>query len=131
MAACSSDEQFRVSGTVEGNPTMNMRAGYYADGVYKTVITAVREGKFEFTGIAPQPTVLELMDYDYHPLVRLYVKNGDTYDVRMNVQDIYDVDISGNSECSRWSAFSAIMQKNCVKMPTTPLQPISTLIATT
>jgi len=44
MAACSSDEQFRVSGTVEGNPTMNMRAGYYADGVYKTVITAVREG---------------------------------------------------------------------------------------
>jgi hypothetical protein len=105
MAACSSDEQFRVSGTVEGNPTMNMRAGYYADGVYKTVITAVREGKFEFTGIAPQPTVLELMDYDYHPLVRLYVKNGDTYDVRMNVQDIYDVDISGNSECSRWSAF--------------------------
>lgn len=105
MAACSSDEQFRVSGTVEGNPTMNMRAGYYADGVYKTVITAVREGKFEFTGNAPQPTVLELMDYDYHPLVRLYVKNGDTYDVRMNVQNIYDVDISGNSESSRWSAF--------------------------
>ena len=32
MAACSSDEQFRVSGSVEGNPTMNMRAGYYADG---------------------------------------------------------------------------------------------------
>ena len=79
MAACSSNDQFRVNGTVEGNPTMNMRAVYYADGVYKTVITAVREGKFEFTGNASQPTVLEIMDYEYRPLARLYVKNGDEY----------------------------------------------------
>lgn len=105
MVACSSNEQFRVNGTVVGNPTMNMRAGYYADGVYKTVITAVREGKFEFTGNASQPTVLEIMDYEYRPLARLYVKNGDEYDVRMNPQDIYNVEISGNDECARWSAF--------------------------
>lgn len=55
MAACSSNEQFRVNGTVEGKPTMNMRAGYYADGVYKTVITAVREGKFNLQAMLPCP----------------------------------------------------------------------------
>lgn len=113
MAACSSNDQFRVNGIVEGNPTMNMRAGYYADGVYKTVITAVREGKFEFTGSASQPTVLEIMDYEYRPLARLYVKNGDEYDVHMNPQDIYKVDISGNDESARWSAF---MRNNAEKL---------------
>lgn len=82
-----------------------MRAGYYADGVYKTVITAVREGKFEFTGNASQPTILEIMDYEYHPLVRLYVKNGDTYDINMNPKDLYDVQVSGNDISSRWSDF--------------------------
>lgn len=103
--ACTASDQFRVNGVIEGKPTMNLRAGYYADGKYKTIITAVREGEFEFFGNAGQPTILEITDYDYRPIARLYVRNGETYDVSLEQGRPYSVKISGNEENERWSEF--------------------------
>lgn len=103
--ACSSDDSFRVNGVIEGKPTMNLRAGYYADGKYKTVITAVREGEFEFFGNAGQPAILEITDYEYRPIARLYVRNGETYDIRLEQGQPYSIHASGNDENERWSAF--------------------------
>lgn len=105
LAACSADDQFRVNGSIEGKPTMNLRAGYYADGKYKTVITAVREGEFEFFGDAGQPSILEITDYDYRPIARLYVRNGQTYEIGLEQGKPYSVKASGNAENERWSAF--------------------------
>ncbi|MDE6854141.1 MAG: hypothetical protein K2J38_03705 [Muribaculaceae bacterium] len=104
-SACSSGDQFRVNGTIKGNPTMNLRAGYYADGRYRTVITGVREGKFEFFGSSGQPGVLELTDNEYRPLGRLYVQNGENFDISIDPADPYAVEASGNDVTSRWVAF--------------------------
>ena len=111
-AACSADDQFRVNGTIEGKPTMNLRAGYYADGKYKTVITAVREGEFEFFGSAGQPSILEITDYDYRPIARLYVVNGETYDVSLEQGRPYSVKASGNPVNERWSEFLRTNEKS-------------------
>ncbi|MCM1066159.1 MAG: hypothetical protein NC418_01130 [Muribaculaceae bacterium] len=103
--SCSDDEQFRVNGTIEGKPTMNLRAGYYADGVYRTLITGVREGEFEFFASASQPTLLEITDYDYRPIGRLYVVNGETYTINIDQAKPFAVEADGSDVNSRWSAF--------------------------
>lgn len=103
--ACSDNEQFRVNGTIEGNPTLNLRIGYYADGAYRTVITAAREGEFEFFGSAASPALIEIMDYEYRPLARLYGVNGETYEVKLDRKDPYAIDIRGNRTNEEWSRF--------------------------
>ena len=82
-AACTDHDQFRISGTIEEEPTMNIRVGYYADGVYRTLITVSEKGAFEFYGSSRQPTVVEIYDYEYRLLGRVYAANGQTLDVKL------------------------------------------------
>lgn len=103
--ACTNNEQFRVNGTIEGNPTINLRVGYYADGAYRTQITAAREGEFEFFGTARQPAVVDIYDYDYRLLGRLYARNGQTIDVKLARSNPYDISINGDETSSQWADF--------------------------
>lgn len=103
--ACSNTEQFRVNGTIKGKPTQNLRAGYYADGVYHSLISAVRDGEFEFFASSSHPTLLEITDYEYRPLGRLYVVNGETYTIDIDPADPYAVKAAGSDVNERWSAF--------------------------
>ena len=84
---------------------MNLRAGYYANGTYNTLITAVREGEFEFYGKASQPALLEITDYERRPLARMLVVNGETYNVEIDPSDKYGITVSGNEVNERWSSF--------------------------
>lgn len=104
-SACSNNEQFRINGTIEGKPTLNLRIGYYADGAYRTSILAAREGEFEFYGSANTPALVEILDYDYRPLTRLYAVNGETYEVTLDRSNPYAVDIRGNRTNEEWSRF--------------------------
>ena len=103
--ACSDTEQFRVNGTIKGKPSHNLRVGYYADGVFHSQITAAREGEFEFFASSSQPAVLEITDYEYRPLGRLYVVNGETYTIEIDPADPYAVKAGGSPVNERWSAF--------------------------
>ena len=103
--SCTNTEQFRVNGTIEGNPSLNLRVGYYADGAYRTQITAAREGEFEFFGTARQPAIVEIYDYDYKLLGRLYARNGQTLDVKLARANPYDIEISGDDTSSEWARF--------------------------
>lgn len=103
--ACTNNEQFRVNGIIEGKPTLNLRIGYYADGVYRTQITAAREGEFEFFGSARQPAVVDIYDYDYRLLGRLYARNGQTLEVKLARSNPYDISISGDEVSSQWADF--------------------------
>lgn len=104
-AGCSDDAQFRVSGHVEGNPTMNLRVGYYSRGAYQTLVTAAREGDFEFFGNAPQPAVIEIFDYDNRLLGRGYISNGQSLEFALDPSDFYATEAGGNDESNRWSTF--------------------------
>ncbi len=103
--SCTDNEQFRVNGVIEGKPSINLRVSYYADGAYHTLVTAAREGKFEFYGSSKQPTVVEITDYDYRPLVRLYASNGETFDIELDRARPLAAKISGNETTDRWSKF--------------------------
>lgn len=105
LTCCTDNEQFRVNGVIEGNPTINLRVAYYADGAYQTQITAAREGKFEFYGSSKQPTLVEVLDYDYRPLFRLYASNGETFEIKIDRNNPLGATISGNDVSERWSAF--------------------------
>lgn len=105
LFGCTNSEQFRVNGTIEGKPTMNMRIGYYADGVYNTMIIAAREGEFEFFGSSRQPTVVEILDYDYRPMGRVYIGNGQTVDCKLVRGNPFAIEATGNDITERWSEF--------------------------
>ncbi|MDE6208043.1 MAG: hypothetical protein K2M55_09570 [Muribaculaceae bacterium] len=101
VAACTDTEQFRVNGTIDGNATMNLRVTYYADGAYRQLITAAREGKFEFFGRSSHPTLVDIYDYDNHLLARLYAANGETFEVAVDRSRKLGAEISGNEVSER------------------------------
>lgn len=103
--ACTDNDQFRVNGTIAGNTTMNLRVGYYADGVYRSQITAAREGEFEFFGTSRQPAVVDIFDYEYRIMARLYAANGQTLQVTIDRSKPFDVVVNGNAASSEWAAF--------------------------
>lgn len=105
LLGCTDNEQFRVNGTIEGNPNLTLRVAYYADGAYHTQVTAAREGKFEFYGSSKQPTIVEIFDYDYRPLMRLYGSNGETFEIEYDRSHPFSSRISGNEVSERWSKF--------------------------
>lgn len=115
LAACTDTEQFRVNGVIEGNPTLNLRVGYYSDGAYQTQITAAREGKFEFYGSSKQPALVEILDYDYRPLARLYAANGETFEVEVDRSVPLAAKVTGNDISERWSAFLRENQEGMAK----------------
>ncbi|MBD5234111.1 MAG: hypothetical protein HDS65_08045 [Bacteroidales bacterium] len=102
-AGCSDSEQFRVNGTIEGKPTLNLRANYYSNGAFRSIITACRDGEFEFFASSDNPVILEITDYEYHPMARLLVRNGETYKVEMTQGDRFASKTSGSDINSRWS----------------------------
>lgn len=104
-ASCSNTEQFRINGSIEGKPTQNIRAGYYSGGAYHTIVTACREGEFEIFGSSPTPSLLEITDYEHHPLARLIVKNGETYTVDITPSQRYALRTSGSDINTRWSKY--------------------------
>lgn len=105
IVACTNDEQFRVNGEIEGKPTMNIRVCYYANGAVHTIVTAAREGKFEFFGSAPQPAIVEITDYEHRPLARIYARNGETFDLSINREAPLTSVAEGNETTVRWSEF--------------------------
>ena len=105
FAGCTNNEQFRVNGEIEGKPTMNIRVSYYADGAQRSIVTAAREGEFEIYGSSKQPTMVEITDYEYRPLVRLWAANGETFEVKIDRTKPYDVRVDGNEVSTRWAKF--------------------------
>ncbi len=103
--SCTNTEQFRINGEIEGKPTMNIRVAYYGDGAVRTIVTAAREGKFEFFATSSQPTIVDITDYDFRPLVRLYAQNGETFSVKIDRAEALKATVSGNDISERWANF--------------------------
>lgn len=105
VTSCGDDERFRISGTIEGNPTMNLRVNYYASGVNNSLITASREGKFEFYGSSQYGSVVEIYDYDNKLLGRAYIANGEVIELKLNRENPFLIEASGNEATSAWARF--------------------------
>ncbi len=107
LCACGDSEQFRISGSISGNPTMNLRVHYIGDGTdnHVSLVTAARDGAFEFTGNAPRGTVVEVYDYDNHLLGRTYVLNGQELTLRLDRSNPWNIEASGNEMATAWADF--------------------------
>lgn len=102
--SCTDNEQFRVNGTIAGKPNLNLRMCYYADGAYRSQIAVAREGEFEIYGRSKGPALVEIYDYDYKPLARLYASNGETFELELDRSKPYEPVIKGNAVSERWAA---------------------------
>lgn len=104
LAACSGKREFNVSGTVEGGRTMNLRFVFVGDDNLNNVLTAARDGKFEFRGQAPdEGTLVEVLDNDYRALAYFYVRNGDKIGLDIKPGSQAASMATGNKVMDRWN----------------------------
>ena len=113
LVGCSKDKYFEVSGTIKGNPTMNIRYIYYNGQTLVNGVTAAREGKFAFRADSDQPVMVELYDNDYKLLGRLYAENGDKIKAEIDPANPYLSGFDGNDINKRYSQFT---KKNAAKL---------------
>ena len=104
LGACTDENHFRIEGTIAGEPTMNIRVMYYSRGALQSGVAGAQKGKFEFFGDAPQPTLVNVYDYDYRLLGYAWVKNGEQVSMKIG-DDITHLQIDGTAVNRRWSEF--------------------------
>lgn len=104
LSACGHSDTFVVDGSIEGNPTMNIRVVYTMNGQIYTGVTAATNGKFSFKAAAPDTAIVELFDNDYALLGRFITVNGQ--DISLNLtRSPYNLSIEGNDLSTRWASF--------------------------
>lgn len=103
--SCGDSESFTIEGTVDGNATLNLRFIYYSNNTLVRGLTAARDGKFEYKGVAPTPTIVEILDNDYRPLGRLFVVNGDHIECSLTRNAPNAIKVSGSEVSERWADF--------------------------
>lgn len=125
-ASCSDTERFRISGTIAGEPSMNLRIKYYNDGAYRMGVTSADKGKFEFFGHSKQPVMVEITDYAHRTLARIVARNGETYDLAIDPADPYALTADGSDINKRWSGF---LRDNADALRTDPSPVVADYIA--
>lgn len=113
LAGCSKDKFFEVTGTIKGNPTMNIRYVYYNGQTLINGVTAARDGKFGFRADSDDPVMVELYDNDYRLLGRLYAANGDKIKCQLDPKNPYLSTYEGNDVSKRYAGFTV---KNADKL---------------
>lgn len=104
-AACGDSESFTIKGSVDGDANINLRFVYYANGTLVRGLTAAREGKFEYKGVSPAPTIVEILDNDYRVMGRVFVSNGDEIECHLTRNAPNDLTVTGNDVSERWASF--------------------------
>ncbi|MDE6276612.1 MAG: hypothetical protein K2M06_00710 [Muribaculaceae bacterium] len=105
LASCADDSRFIVKGTTAGADNMNLRFGYNTPEGYRSGIVAVRDGKFEFSGISSQPTLVEMFEHDFKPLGFLWLAGGDKIECVLTPSHPEAMKARGTDINERLSAF--------------------------
>lgn len=102
LISCGGSSTFKIKGTLTDGRTMNLRIVYAGDERLNNVLTAAREGAFEFEGQAPaHGALVQILDNDYRTVAELFVRNGD--DIKLTVDSKNNtVKVHGNKESERW-----------------------------
>lgn len=103
LTACSDTNKFKIHGTVAENRTLNLRVVYFGNDNINNVLTAARDGVFEFEGISQQGAIVEILDNDYRVLGRLYAVNGEEYKVKINATSPRESTVTGSEINEAWT----------------------------
>lgn len=107
LAACGDSNKFKIHGTVANNATLNLRIVYFGDDNINNVLTAARDGVFEFEGSASKGQLLEVLDNDYRVLAHLYVQDGDEINLKIDASNPMHYTATGSAVNEAWTKWQA------------------------
>lgn len=81
---------------------MNLRIVYPGNDNINNVLTAARDGKFNFEGDAPDGAIVQIFDNDFRLMANVYVQNGQELKVKVDPQSTFLTSIKGNEVSERW-----------------------------
>lgn len=106
LASCGDDSRFVVRGTAgDASQNFNLRYVYNSPSGFRSGIVAVREGKFEFSGVSERPTLVEMFEHDFTPLGRLYLSNGEEVECTVTRGNPRAMRASGSEINEKWTAW--------------------------
>ncbi|MDE7426729.1 MAG: hypothetical protein K2M79_02890 [Muribaculaceae bacterium] len=89
------DKPARISGTIQGKPTMNLRYTYITPGGLLQGVTAARNGDFGFAVELENPVVVEIFDNDFHLLGRLLTDKNEEAECNLDPTNPYKSTFKG------------------------------------
>lgn len=102
--SCGGPTSFKIKGELTDGATTNLYLKYYGANAVRSGVTAARDGKFEAEFSSPEPTIVEILDNEYHILARMFVKNGDEVNVTIDRTAPLNSRVTGNEINERWSS---------------------------
>lgn len=102
-AACGDDTQFRVTGEVQGLGTRTINMFYVADGAVHQEGQPAIDGKFDLHGVSGEYTIVELFTAQRALIARMIVKNGQTINCKLDLDNPYVIELKGNKPVEQWS----------------------------
>lgn len=103
LAACGDDTQFRVTGDVQGLGTRTIYMLYVADGAVHREGQPAIDGKFDLKGASADYTIVELFGASHNLIGRALVKNGQTVNCKLDIDNPYTAQLKGNKPSEQWS----------------------------
>ncbi len=103
VSACGDDTQFRITGLVNGLGTRYITMIYTTPTGIVSERCAAIDGKIELIGNSREYTIAELYVSPQYPVGRLLVKNGETVKCRFELDDPYNIEVSGSKPSSQWA----------------------------
>lgn len=100
---CGHSDSFRIEGTIEGKPTINLRIMYVGPQGIRTAITASRDGEFAFEGSSPRPVMVEIYDNEYRLLGRAIASDGEDIRLTLDRSNPYNIKATGNELSQQWA----------------------------
>jgi hypothetical protein len=111
LTACGASDRFNIKGSLDNKATMTIRVVYSDGDRLNTVLTAARDGVFEFEGHSKDGSVVDILDNDYRLLARFYAVNGDELTAKIFPNSPNKQQINGNDISERLSAWLNANQK--------------------
>lgn len=111
LHSCSDSDDFKIDGSIAGVGSQSVTLTYFAGGGMKHQTITPVDGKFSFKGESAQPTMAILtVAPENQRIATLVVKNGDHIKIEADLENLYAVKVSGNSDSeaiAEWTAKNA------------------------
>ncbi|MDE6086361.1 MAG: hypothetical protein K2G40_08190, partial [Muribaculaceae bacterium] len=105
IVSCGNDDVFEVQANIEGLGTQNVRIIYRDGDRMRSTIAMALDGKFSFTGVSKQFTIVDIYTTNRALLGSLVAKNGDNIELTMKLNEPASFNAKGNKISEELSNF--------------------------
>ncbi|MBD5180100.1 MAG: hypothetical protein HDT01_02245 [Bacteroidales bacterium] len=105
LTACGNDDLFTVQANIDGLGTQNVRFIYRNGDREQSGMAMALDGKFSFTGVSKQNTIVDIFTTNRILLGSLVAKNGDNIELTMKLNEPATFSARGNKISEELSNF--------------------------